>query len=120
MIKVLDLTQGNIIAFRMEGKVKAKDYEIIDPLLEKTRKENDEIKLLMDIGKIEGVEGAAIAKDFKTYFKHIGAVSRIAVVTDFESHKALLKLSDIFTNIEIKFFPQKEKDIAISWIMQEN
>ncbi len=120
MIKVLDLTQGNIIAFRMEGKIEAKDYEIIDPLLEKTKKENEEIKLFMDIGKIEGLEGAAITEDFKTYFKHIGSVSRIAVVTDYDSQKVLLKLSDIFTNTEIKFFPQKEKDIAIAWVTRES
>ncbi|MFN2395855.1 MAG: hypothetical protein ABR597_09230 [Bacteroidales bacterium] len=45
MFKILSFTKGKVIAFRAEGKIEMADYDKINALLEKTKREYERVGL---------------------------------------------------------------------------
>jgi hypothetical protein len=117
MFKILDLTKDNLIAFKVKGKVKKSDYDVLQALLEKTEREFDTRKLYVEIDSVEGIEAAALWEDVKTYFRHFKDLDKIAFVgpTDFIS--TLAKMSQPFVAGEVKVFGENEVMAAREWIM---
>lgn len=116
MFKILDITKDNVIAFKASGKVQKTDYEILNPLLDKTEKEYDDVKLFILIEEIESITPEALMKDIVTYFKHIKYITRVAVVGEGKAEKSWAKVADPFIKGDIKYFPLTEYDIARDWI----
>lgn len=116
MFKILDTTKENIIAFNVTGKVIKTDYDVLNPLLEKTEKEHDAVRLFIEVGQIEGITAEALLKDIATYFRHVKHIDKVAVVGKGKMEKAWTKVADPFIRADIKYFPMVEKDIAAQWI----
>ena len=116
MFKILDFTKDNIIAFKASGKIQKTDYEMLDPLLEKTEKEHPFIKLFIMIGDIEGITPEALMKDIITYFKHVKNVNKAAIVGEGKAEKTITKIADPFIKGDLKYFPLEEMDVAREWI----
>lgn len=117
MFDFSELTKDNLIAFKVHGKVEVTDYEKLTAMLEKAEREEKDIKLLIEIGEIEGVTGKALLKDIATYFKHIRHVEKIAVVGDGDYHEgAWSKAAKPFMKADIKYFPRERKTDAENWI----
>ncbi|MGC9344291.1 MAG: STAS/SEC14 domain-containing protein, partial [Bacteroidales bacterium] len=68
MFKILDITKDNLIGFRASGKIEEEDYEKLNPILEKTKKEQEAIRLYIEIGELHGITFKALIKDIVTYF----------------------------------------------------
>ncbi len=116
MINILDITKEDLIAIKVAGKVEKKDYDILDPLLEKTKREHDSLKLYLHIGDIEGITPQALIKDVITYFKHVKSLRKVAVVGEHKGEKNWAKIADPFIKADIKFFPLAENSVALEWI----
>ncbi len=116
MFKILDNTKENIIAFIVNGKVLKTDYDVLNPLLEKTEKDYDAVRLIIEIGDIEGITAEALIKDIATYFKHVKHIEKVAVVGQDKMAKTWAKVADPFIRADINYFPPEEKDIAMEWI----
>ncbi len=116
MFTYLDLTKDNIIAFKAEGEITKADYDSLIPLLNKTGREHDAIRLLVEIGDIKGITIRAFLEDVATYFKHIRSIEKIAVIGDSQAEKVWAKLADPFTRTDVKYHPRAEKDLAMEWI----
>lgn len=117
MFRVLDLTNKDLIAIQIDGKISKSDYDKITPLIEKTVKEYGKIKLYIQIDNIEGIELKAFAEDVKTYFKHFSDINKIAVVGENDWQKFWSKLASPFVSGEIKFFRHEEVVEARKWIL---
>ncbi|MFW5819673.1 MAG: STAS/SEC14 domain-containing protein [Bacteroidota bacterium] len=116
MFKVLDFTKDNIIAIKASGKIQKSDYQMLDPLLEKTEKEHPSIKLYILIGDIDGITPEAFMKDVITYFKHIKNVDKAAIVGGGKAEKSIAKIADPFIKGDLKYFPLEDMEIARKWI----
>lgn len=116
MFEIQDLTKDNVIAFKASGKIEGKDYEILNPLLEKTKREEKHIRLLIEVGEINGITAKAMLKDIATYFKHVRKIQKVAVVGEDLAEKTWAKVADPFIRADIKYFPATEKEAAKSWI----
>ena len=116
MFKILDFTKDNVIAFKASGKIEKTDYEMLDPLLEKTEKEHASIKLFILIGEIDGITPEALMKDIITYFKHVKNISKAAIVGEGKMEKSITKIADPFIKGDLKYFPLEEMDVAREWI----
>lgn len=116
MFEFKDLTKDDVIAFKAAGKIEAKDYEKLNPLLEKTERDNKALKLLIEIGEITGITAKALLKDIATYIKHVRKVEKVAVVGDHKAEKNWVKVADPFIRADIRQFPLAEKAEAESWI----
>lgn len=119
MFKILDITKDNLIGFRASGKIEEEDYEKLNPILEKTKKEQNAIRLYIEIGELQGITFKALIKDIVTYFRHVKKVEKVAVTGKNGFEKAWVKVADPFIKAEIKYFPVPEKDFAVSWVREE-
>jgi hypothetical protein len=118
MFKILDITKDDLIGFRASGRIEKEDYDKLNPILEKTEKEQDSIKLYLEIGELEGISFKALIKDIVTYFKHVKKVEKVAVTGKNGFEKGWVKVADPFIKADIKYFPVTEKDFAVTWILE--
>ena len=116
MFKILDLTKNDLIAFKAEGKIEKKDYEKLQPILEKTERENEKLKMYIEIGDLGSITPEAMLEDVATYFNHIPKVEKLAVLGEGTPEKSWAKIADPFIKADIKYFPVNEKDVAIEWL----
>jgi hypothetical protein len=118
MFEILDITKDNVIAFKATGKIEGTDYEKIIPLMEKTEREGNQIRLFIEIGDIKGITGKGLLKDIVTYFKHIKHIKKVAVVGRNGAGKGWAKVADPFIKAEIRYFPVEEKVVAEEWVVR--
>ena len=117
MFKILNLTQNNLIAFQVKGKVTKEDYDRLTPLLEKTSREHDTKKLYVEIENIQGIEPSALWEDLKAYFQHYKDYDRIAIVSDGKVIEILTKAAKPFVSGEVRFFRDPDLLRARQWVM---
>ncbi len=116
MFEVLNLTKDDIIGLKIEGKIEAKDYEKLNPILNKTEKEHDKIKLYLEIDRIDGIEPKAVIEDIKAYFNHVKHLKKVAVVGREGMEKSLTKVAHPFVNADVRYFPIQNAIIAKEWL----
>ncbi len=116
MFEILDFTKDNLIAFKVRGKIEKKDYKKLQSLLEKTEREFEFLKLFIEFNDPVKITLEALAEDFKTYFSHINEIDKVAIVGSNGIEKGISKISDLFIDAEIKYFPCSEINSAREWI----
>ena len=117
MFEFMDFTKDNVIAIRVSGKIEAKDYEKLTPVIEKTEREGKPVRLFLRLEDVEGMTGLAILKDIATYFKHAKKMEKVAVVGegDYNEDK-WAKVATPFVKADVKYFPVEKQVIAEDWI----
>jgi len=119
MFEFMDLTKDNVIAIRISGKIEAKDYEKLTPVIEKTEREGKPVRLFLRLEDVEGMTGLAILKDIAAYFKHIKHIERVAVVGEGDLQEDVMaKLASPFVKADVKYFPVEKQVIAEDWIKE--
>ena len=68
MFEFTELTKDKVVAFKATDKIEKKDYEKLTEVLDKTERENESVRLFIEIGDIKGITGEALMKDIATYF----------------------------------------------------
>ncbi len=118
MFKILDFTKNNVIAFRAEGKIEKTDYDKLNALLEKTKREYDKIRLYLEIdpSEIEGIEPLALWEDFKTYFRYFNSLEKLAIIGSGKLEEGISKTIKPFVSGEVKYFPEGKATEAKEWI----
>jgi hypothetical protein len=118
MFKILAFTKGKIIAFRAEGKLEKADYDKINALFEKTKREYDKLRLFIriDPSEIEGIEPAALWKDFITYFRYFNDIEKLVVVGTGKWEENITRLAKPFIAGEVRYYPIEEDSEARRWI----
>ena len=120
MFKILDLTNKDLIAISINGKVEKSDYDKILPLMDKTKKDFSKIRLYIQIDNVDGIEPKAFREDIKAYLKHFKDISKTAIVGESDWHKLWANLASPFISGEVKFFPQGAIVEAKEWIMEDD
>ncbi|MFP4557311.1 MAG: STAS/SEC14 domain-containing protein [Bacteroidales bacterium] len=118
MFKVLDITKNNLTAFKVQGKITKSDYDKLNALFEKNKREYVTQKLYIEIDTIESITAKALWEDFKTYFAHVKNFDKIAIIGESKLVKILTKLSKPFVSGDVKFFNTSEASKAKEWIMK--
>lgn len=116
MIKILDATKKNVIAVKVDNKVKGEDYDKIKPLLDNMIKEHGKVRCLAEIGELNSVEPAALWEELKFSLKYTDRFEKVAVVGAKPFINALSKLSSPFTSAEVKVFSDDKIIKANEWI----
>jgi len=116
MFNILDKTFGNVIAIEVDGHIEKKDYEKVNPLVEKAVREFGKVRLYIQITKIEGIQPSAFIEDVKTYLKHFKDLEKVAVVGNSKWHKFWSGLAGPFLSGELKYFTLDQITEAKAWI----
>lgn len=117
MFKLLDITKGDLIAIKVDGRIVKNDYDKITPLIEKTVRDYGKIKLYIQIESIDGIEPSAFVADVKTYIKHFKDINKIAVVGENAWQKMWSGLANPFVSGTIKYFSHVDVAKARNWIL---
>jgi hypothetical protein len=118
---VIELTPGlpsKIIIARASGTVTADDYErVLMPAVSAAAGNGDKMRLVYVLGEdFDGFEVSAALDDAKLGLQHWSDFERIAVVTDREPYRGLIKAFGFLIPGEVRVFDLADLDAAEAWI----
>ena len=116
MFKIIDITERELIALEVEGKLTEEDYNKITPLIDKAVTDFGKIKLYIQLNYVDGIAPKAFWEDVKTYLKHFNHMKKVAVVGKSRWDKLWSELAAPFISGEVKYFEFTAIDEAREWI----
>jgi stage II sporulation SpoAA-like protein len=116
MLKELPGMPSGVIGFEVSGTVRAEDYrDVVIPALERAASEGD-VRFVVEMPEFKGMTPGALWQDLKVAAEHLGAMKRIAVVTDIEWVGQMMGLFGWLIPSEMRTFPMAQRDDALKWI----
>ena len=116
MYNILPESQGNVIGIRVDGRMRAEDYETLLPYIEDLITQHGTIRVLSDLRDYKGVELRAVLKTLPYAFKYSSKVEKKAVITDQHWIYVWTKLLAPFFKTEVRCFSSSEIDQAWKWV----
>ena len=120
MIEKMKGLPAHVLGFTAKGKVTAEDYEkVLIPAVEKELKENKKVRFLYHFGEdFEGFEAGAMWEDTKVGLAHFSSWERIAIVTDIEWLRVMMKVFGFVMPGVVRIFGNSEIAEAKRWIAE--
>jgi hypothetical protein len=119
MIEKLPESSGNILGFRVRGKLTEADYrELLVPEMKKAMEEFPRIRVVWVMENFEGWTVGAAWEDFLLGLK-FSAVEKMATIIDESWDEWITLLFRAFTTLtytELRFFKKERLDEAWEWI----
>lgn len=118
-IGVERIDEDYFISLKAVGKLTHTDYQKITPLLNSALDgvEEQQIRVLFDVTKMDGWELRAAWDDFKLGLKHGKKFKKIAIFGDKNWLEHAINIGSWFVSGEVKFF--KNHDRAVSYLREE-
>ncbi len=116
MIEQLPESEGNIVGFRLSGKLHHEDYETFVPAVEASMAASGPIRLYAEFQNFHGWDAHALWDDLKFDAKHATDMERIAIVGDKKWEEWMAKICKPFTSATVKYFDAHERDAAWEWL----
>jgi hypothetical protein len=119
MIEILKGFPDNVAAFACHGQVTQRDYTTaLLPAVEKALKEHDKVRIYYETADdFEEIEPSAVWEDTKVGLKNWRRWEKMAVVTDMEWIKLVMKAFAFLMPGEIRTFSLSEAGRAREWIV---
>lgn len=115
MIRAGKPNENGVLPVVIDGALSREDYvETLDKL-EGWIRERGDLRLLIRVNEIAGVEPAALWEDLRFDRRHGDRFEKIAVVADSAAVKWGVKLSDAFSSAEMKTFDPAQERQAEAW-----
>jgi hypothetical protein len=122
MFNLLSRSTESCIGLKVEGKLRAQDYDSLQPILENAFKAYGTINLVLEMEEFEGFKDIdAILKDVEMGIERFGQFGRVAVVSDEGWQEIATKLLDpLALKTDIEFFATDKRDKAWTWTCGES
>ncbi|QGY42958.1 hypothetical protein GM418_04580 [Maribellus comscasis] len=117
MFQVLDITQKDLIAIKVDGNNTKNDYDKITPLIEKSVEKFGKIKFYVQLDNVKSITPTAFREDLKTYVKHFDDIDKIAVVGENAWQKLWSNLATPFVSGTVEYFSHEDIAEARNWII---
>jgi hypothetical protein len=120
MIERIPNLPNNVLGFVAKGTLTADDYEkIIIPAVESLFSHQDKVRFLLHLGEdFAGIEGAAVHEDFELALKHLNGWERLAVVSDVEWVRAMVRIFGLAMPGHVRVFHNRELIEAMQWVSE--
>ncbi len=117
IVAIPDLPDG-VLGFEASGEVTGEDYErVLIPAVEGALESHEKIRLLYLLGEgFEGYSAAAMWDDTKVGMEHLLSWERIAVVTDHDAYRRLVRGFGFLIPAQVRVFALDELDEARAWL----
>lgn len=118
MITKLDLSKGNLLAFKLSGEIHDEGIKIFTTDLKAALEEYDKVRLYLEFERFSGWDSvAAFEETMKTKALALGKIEKYAVVTDKQWLQKSAPLADLVTpRYPIRVFEMEKREEAIEWI----
>jgi len=109
-------SSGNVIGFRMTGKLTDADYKAVAPEFEDGIKKFGKIRLLWLLQDFKGWEAKAAWDDYEYWRKYGKGIERIAIVGNKRWEEWMTKLAKLFMKGGVKYFDDSQLEDAWTWV----
>lgn len=119
MLELIPFEEGNIIGFRLSGKMEDDEFDEIVVRMEGMLKEHKKLRVYAEVEDFKGMSVNTFMKDLHYSLKHWRDFDKEAVVSD----KGWIKswagfASSLIPNIEVRCFSFEQKDEAKEWVKE--
>lgn len=108
-----------IVTLKLNNKIDKNDYELFAPQLERLMRDEDRVRILLEMRDFKGFSIGALWEETKFAFKHFNDIDRIAVVGDSRLEKKIAGFAKPFTRAEVRYFISEDKEKAKSWLHEK-
>lgn len=116
MIELMQGLPDGVVGIEAVGKVTSDDYDAVTPAIERALAAHEKIRLIHVLGeRFTGFAAGGMWEDGKLGLSHVSSFERIAVVTDRESVRTLVKAGGWSVPGEMRQFSNAELDKAVAW-----
>jgi hypothetical protein len=116
MIEKLPHSAGNILAFKMTGKLHDEDYKQFVPIVEMAIQAYGKVRLLAEFADFHGWDLHALWDDIKFATTHCADVERVALVGDQKWEEWMAKICRPFAMAKLRYFDARESITAWIWL----
>ena len=118
MIEPLSRSTGNVLGFKLSGKLHDEDYKHFVPAVDEVLKSHEKVRLLALFQDFHGWDAHALWDDIKFAAGHFSKFERIAMVGDKKWEEWMAKVCKPFTAATVKYFDAGELDAAWAWVSE--
>ena len=116
MLEKLSQSSGNILGYKVIGKIVKEDYITLRADVETLVQQESDICLLLDLEAFEGEEIKAWGADLKFGRDYRKKIAKMAIVGDKKWQEWLTAIVDPFYAREAEFFPTDQREAAWEWL----
>lgn len=119
MFTIIKELPEDILGILVSGKTTVEDYDRLNPIMEKYEQKHKHIKMLIQIPELDFTAGA-LWEDIKFGFKHLEAISALAIVSDKKwIEQSMDAFGSIMPGIAAEGFEVHDIAKAIEWLEKE-
>ncbi len=107
---------GNSIEISLWDTLTVEEFKQVVHQLESLCTAHPKINVMIDAGGLDGTEKGIISEQYDFFKNYKDHLERVAVVTDNRFEQFFTSMFNLFTDVEIKVFPNKKTDDAVAWI----
>jgi len=115
MVTILDKSRGNLLAPTIGGKISEKNFEVLNPILEKTINEHDDPRAYIELREIDKITFKAILEDLSNIPKY-NKFKKVAVLGDANWKEMITKALGAIVRPTAKYFNFDGKKEAMEWV----
>ena len=117
MIEAISSPTGNVLAFKLSGKLHDEDYKQFVPLVDEAAKAG-KVRMLAQFHDFHGWDVKALWDDIKFATTHCTKIEKIALVGEKSWEKWMAAVCKPFTMAKIQYFDASEIDKAWAWLQE--
>ena len=118
MFEKLSESSGNVVGYKVVGKLAPSDYEQLEPEFRALVEKEGSIRLLFDMAGYKGETAKGWIADYKFGREFHNKVQKMAVVGDTTWEKWLTHLAKAVYATDARFFPSADISKAWTWLRE--
>jgi len=121
MLQFIPMSDDNILAIRVSGKLTHEDYQAFLPQLEDKINAQGKVSIFFELDNFSGWEIKAAKDDFNFALKHLSDFQQVAIVGDKVWEHWMVLMAKPFlalNNGEIRYFDREDLQSAWDWLRE--
>ncbi len=116
MYEKMKESSGNVVGFRLSGKLTDADYKAMGPEFENAIGKYGKIRILWLLEEFKGWEAKAVWDDYEYWRKYGKNFEQVAIVGNKRWEDWMAKLAKLFMKGEVKYFDESQLEDALAWV----
>ena len=119
MLEIIPFEEGNIIGFRLKGKLEEGEFDETIRIIEEKLKLHNKLRVYAEIEEFKGMSVNTFMKDIHYSLRYWRNFDKEAVVSDKGWLKTWIGIAgSIGPGVEVRHFASGEKEEAREWIKE--
>jgi hypothetical protein len=119
MVEQLSRSGGNVLGFKLSGRLLDEDYVHFVPVIDAAVAESGKLRLLAQFHDFHGWSPHALWDDIKFSSTHCHDIERVALVGDKAWEHWMAAICKPFTKATVQYFDVADEDQAWAWLEAE-